>query len=164
MVTDLNKILANVLIDFDLLIDQKKAIINYDVLPVIEAVPLQMSQLFYNLIANALKFSKKDIPPVIDIIVNKLSESQLHQHPNLKTEKVYFEFIIKDNGIGFNQQYAEQVFNIFQRLNGFNEYAGTGIGLAMCRKIALNHGGEISAEAKENEGAIFHIILPARQA
>ncbi|MFN2440426.1 MAG: ATP-binding protein, partial [Chitinophagaceae bacterium] len=161
--TDLNKVVDNVLIDFDLLIAQKKAIIKVEKLPTIEAIPLQMSQLFCNTIANALKFSKRDIPPVINITTNGLSKVQLDQYPNLKKEIEYFEFIIKDNGIGFNQKYADQIFTIFQRLNGYNEYAGTGIGLAMCRKIALNHGGEIYAEGKENEGAVFHIILPARQ-
>ncbi|MDQ3681607.1 MAG: ATP-binding protein [Bacteroidota bacterium] len=161
--TDLNEIVANVLMDFDLLITQKKAVINYDPFPIIEAIPLQMNQLFNNLIANALKFSKQDIPPVIDITTSMLSDVQLNQYPNLKKEKEYVKLIVKDNGIGFNQQYAEQVFTIFQRLNARTEFAGTGIGLAMCRKIALNHNGEIYVEAKENEGAIFHIILPVRQ-
>jgi two-component system CheB/CheR fusion protein len=161
--TDLNKIVLDVLTDFDLLITQKKAVINYDPLPFIDAIPRQMNQLFNNLIANALKFSKQDIPPVIDITTGILSEVQLNQYPNLKKEKEYIKLIVRDNGIGFNQQYAEQVFTIFQRLNARTEFAGTGIGLAMCRKIALNHNGEIYVEAKEKEGAVFHVILPVKQ-
>ncbi len=161
--TDLNKIMLDVLTDFDLLITQKKAVINYDPLPFIDSIPRQMNQLFNNLIANALKFSKQDIPPVIDITTGILSEVQLNQYPNLKKEKEYVKLIVRDNGIGFNQQYAEQVFTIFQRLNARTEFAGTGIGLAMCRKIALNHNGEIYVEAKEKEGAVFHVILPVKQ-
>ena len=161
--TDLNIIIANVLMDFDLMIAQKNAVVNKNVLPIIEAIPLQINQLFFNLIANALKFSKKDVPPVIDITWNKLDKLQVDQHENLAQDKEYLEFIIKDNGIGFNQQYAEQIFTIFQRLNGRTQYAGTGIGLAMCRKIALNHNGAIYVEAKEKEGAVFHVILPVKQ-
>lgn len=161
--TNLNKIVETVLTDLDLLIAQKKAVVSFEILPVIEAVPFQMSQLFYNLIGNALKFSKENVAPVINITSKKLGEAQLDKYPNLNKETSYFEILLTDNGIGFNPDFAEQIFIIFQRLNDRTTYEGTGIGLAMCRKIVHAHGGDIFADAIENGGASFHIILPVKQ-
>ena len=161
--TDLNETLKNILADFDLLISEKKAVIKTDMLPSIEAIPLQMNQLFYNLFSNALKYSKEDVLPFITITSSKLSEKKIEKYPNLNPVKAYIEIIFKDNGIGFKQQYAEKIFTIFQRLHNKDTYMGTGIGLALCKTIIENHHGEIFANAKENEGASFHVIIPMTQ-
>ncbi len=169
--TDLNETLKNILNDFELLIHEKKAEININELHTIDAIPLQMNQLFYNLISNSLKFSKEDVPPVITITSRTLSEKQIQKYPvfNANTEnsplggRGYVEIIFKDNGIGFEKQYARQIFNIFQRLHSQQTFIGTGIGLAIAKKIIENHHGEIFAVSKENVGASFHIILPLSQ-
>jgi two-component system CheB/CheR fusion protein len=161
--TDLNETLKNVLKDFELRIEENDAIVRSDELLTIVAVHLQMNQLFSNLLSNSLKFSRQGVPPVINISNKIFSAAELIKHPNLNQSLSYFEIIFKDNGIGFSQKYAEQVFTIFQRLNARSEYPGTGIGLALCKKIVENHQGEIYAEAKENKGAVFHIILPLQQ-
>jgi two-component system CheB/CheR fusion protein len=161
--TDLDAILKDVLVDFDLSISQKKAKIRSDTLQVIEANPVEMKQLFHNLIGNALKFSKKNIPPEITISSHKLTEEEVKRLIKNRRPVPYVAIVFKDNGIGFNPEYCEQVFDIFQRLNANHEYPGTGIGLALCRRIVNNHGGEIYADSKENEGATFHVILPLEQ-
>ena len=161
--SDLNEILKNVLDDFELFILEKKAKINFDELPTLVAIPLQMNQLFYNLISNGLKFSNEDVPPVITITSRTLTEKQIQKYPALNPVMSYVEIIFKDNGIGFDQQYADKIFTIFQRLNNREAYTGTGIGLALVKKIIENHHGEIFTHAKENEGASFHILLPLKQ-
>ncbi len=161
--TDLNEILENVIRDFDLMITQKKAILTHDRLPSIDAIPLQINQLFYNLLSNALKFSKPEVYPTISITATVLLPAQIRNHPTLNAEGSYCEIIFRDNGIGFDQQFSEQMFFIFQRLNSRERFEGTGIGLALCKRIVINHHGEIYARAKEGEGAQFHIILPLKQ-
>jgi two-component system CheB/CheR fusion protein len=161
--TDLNETVRNILSDFELLIQEKKAKITIDHLPFVDAIPLQMNQLFYNLVSNALKFSKVDVPPDINIISRTLSEKEVEKYPSFNPSIPYVEIIFKDNGIGFEQQYAKQIFTIFQRLHDKETYIGTGIGLALCKKIIENHHGEIFSNSKENEGAFFHVILPLIQ-
>lgn len=165
--TDLNQILNNTLIDFDLLILEKGASIRIEHLPVIEAIPLQINQLFYNLLGNALKFSKRDTPPVITIssrmLLREETDNKINLKFNLNPQLSYAEIIFKDNGIGFEQQFAEQIFSIFECLNNKQQYSGTGIGLALCQKIAGHHQGGIRAEAKENNGAVFYVLLPLTQ-
>ncbi|HYG18402.1 MAG TPA: PAS domain-containing protein [Ohtaekwangia sp.] len=156
---DLNEILETVKDDFELYIEEKEAAIKSDKLPVIEGIPVQISQLFGNLISNALKFTagKK---PVIQIRVSEPGSS-VHLNGRLPNSKRrYHDISFCDNGIGFDQHHAEQIFDIFQRLHAKNEYQGTGIGLAMCRKICENHGGIIYAESAPGKGATFHVILP----
>jgi two-component system CheB/CheR fusion protein len=162
--TDLNAIVKDVLADFDLIITQKQAKVNYDGLPVIQAIPVQMEQLFHNLISNALKFSKEGESPEITITAQEISSEEIKRSP-LNLEKSLDEYIkitFSDNGIGFNEEFADQIFVIFQRLNDQKVFPGTGIGLALCRKIVNNHGGEIYARSKPDEGAEFHIILPKK--
>jgi PAS domain S-box-containing protein len=159
---DLNETLNDILHDFDLTIEQKKAVIIIQSLPVIEAIPLQMSQLFGNLISNALKYSKTDVSPEIKIIGETASLNDKERF-NLHKSSDYVKIIVADNGIGFNQSYAEQIFNIFQRLHGKDEFAGTGIGLAMCRKIMQNHNGIITAVSEEGAGTVFTIFIPIIQ-
>ena len=155
--------LHNVELDFEVMINQKKASIKADHLPLIEAIPLQMNQLFYNLISNSLKFTTDDVLPVIEISCRRLSSLEVTQRPLLSEDKSYFELTFADNGIGFNQQYEHKIFEIFQRLNTRLEYEGTGIGLALCSKIVQNHNGQIHAESEEGKGARFYVIRPEKQ-
>jgi two-component system CheB/CheR fusion protein len=157
---DLNVILQNVRKDFEMLIAQKNAIITQDDLPVIKAVPLQMNQLFYNLLGNAIKFSRPDVAPVIYISCKMLTAVEVQSHPTLNSASSYYEIIFSDNGIGINEGFMEQVFLIFQRLNAKDRFEGTGIGLALCKKIVLHHKGEIYVHSKEGIGTAFHVLLP----
>lgn len=159
---DLNAIVLETLADFDLIIEQKNAVVQSDVLPEIQAIPLQMTQLFSNLMSNALKYSKAGTPPNITIRLKPLSESDKSSLP-AGQDTDYIKIEITDSGIGFSQQHAEQIFNIFQRLHGNDQFAGTGIGLAMCRKILQNHGGTISAASQEGVGTTFALLMPKRQ-
>jgi two-component system CheB/CheR fusion protein len=158
--TDLNDILQNVIADFDLLISQKGAVIDHDPLPTITAIPLQMNQLFNNLLGNALKFSKPGLPPAITITCRVLPAAKIKAHPSLDPKGPYYEIIFADNGIGINPQYSDQIFLIFQRLNTREHFEGTGIGLALCKRIVMNHRGEIYVYSQESRGSEFHVILP----
>jgi two-component system, chemotaxis family, CheB/CheR fusion protein len=146
---DLNGVLKNVIGDFHLAIQQKQATITSDHLPVVRAVPLQINQLFYNLLGNALKFSRPGVPPVI--------------HVSSETKGSYYDIIFQDNGIGINEKFTEQIFMIFQRLNTRENFEGTGIGLALCKKIVLGHQGEIYVTSVEGKGSQFHVLLPFGQ-
>lgn len=157
---DLNEVLLNVISDFELLVRQKNASIEYDVLPVINANPLQMNQLFYNLLNNALKFTRNGIPAQIRISNNEIDGQTAASRYDLVSNRSYCHIRMIDNGIGFEQQYGAKIFDIFQRLNDRTTYEGTGIGLALCKKIINNHGGHIYAEGKLGVGAKFHVILP----
>lgn len=157
---DLNEVLINVMSDFELLIRQKSALIEYEDLPVIRANPLQMNQLLYNLIINALKFTKPGDSAHVRIFWKSMPGENAALLFGLSREKDYYHITVEDNGIGFEQQYAEKIFEIFQRLNDRTAYEGTGIGLALCKKIVNNHSGFIYAESELNRGATFHVILP----
>ncbi len=158
--TDLNDVLKLILTDFEVLIRDKDAHIQYEKLPVISANSVQMSQLFRNLIGNALKFSQEGVPPIITISARELSPGDIKKYPELHEDNTYHEITIKDNGIGFDQQNAEKIFTIFHRLNHQNKYKGTGIGLALCKKIIENHQGVINVESETGKGTSFHLILP----
>ncbi len=160
--TDLNKIFENVINDFELVIEQKKAVIEITRLPVIDAVPLQVNQLFYNLVNNALKFAHSTRQPLITVTAEKI-DAGTYPEAGLNYAFEYVDIAITDNGIGFSQQYAEQIFEVFKRLHTKQAYQGSGIGLALCRRIVLNHQGSIFAEGKENKGSVFHVILPFHQ-
>jgi light-regulated signal transduction histidine kinase (bacteriophytochrome) len=146
--TDLNKILNDVETDFELLIKEKNADIQSNKLPVIKANPLQMHQLFSNLIGNSLKFSKEN--PEIKIT------SQIVTGDKIKLALLTFA----DNGIGFDSQFKEQIFQLFQRLHGKQEYAGTGIGLSIVKKIVEQHKGFVTADSVNGKGATFKVWLP----
>lgn len=158
--TDLNTIIENVKGDFSLLALEKNASISTQKLPVMHVNPVQMNQLFYNLIGNALKFTHENTPPVIEILSRVLTLQEVLQYRNLNPLLRYCQITVRDNGIGFEQQFAETIFGIFQQLHARNQYEGTGTGLAICRKIVDAHRGEMFAEGKMDEGAAFHIILP----
>ncbi|MES2680955.1 MAG: PAS domain S-box protein [Bacteroidota bacterium] len=156
--TDLNEVLKHIKNDFELLIQQKNADIQNTNLPVINAIPIQINQLFYNLISNSLKFS--EINPIIKISSRILTLQEQKKIPNLTVDGKYVHITFEDNGIGFSQAHADQIFVIFQRLNDKQKYSGTGIGLAMCKKIVENHHGHIAAKGEQDKGAIFDIYLP----
>lgn len=158
---DLNDVIAQVIEDLELVIAQKNASINTSRLPVLLAAPSQMRQLFYNLLNNALKFSKADHAPLISIRAKALPANRIFNYPELDPYKSYHEIEIKDNGIGFEQKYAQQIFSIFQRLHTTSSYEGTGIGLAICKKVVLNHGGAIFVLSEPGIGSRFGIILSA---
>ncbi len=158
--TDLNDVLSDIIADFDLLISEKKAIVYREKLPVIKAIPLQINQLFYNLISNSLKYSKKGTAPVITITSRRLTANEVYKHQDIDQKRNYCEISFKDNGIGFQQQFSDQIFLIFNRLHPREQFSGTGIGLALCKKIVLNHHGKIYAFSNEEEGALFQILLP----
>ena len=157
---NLNLLLENILVDYDLLIEQKQATVNLHSLPTVKAISLQMTQLFANLMGNALKFVREGVPPVVDISAKLLSAEEIHAH-GLSSDYAYYNIRFADNGIGIPAEYAERIFHIFQRLHRKSEYEGTGIGLAMCKKIAQNHNGDIVVENNSNGGATFNVILPA---
>lgn len=158
--TDLNVLVNEVIADLEPTVMQKKATFNIKPLPSIEVKPGLMRPLMSNLIENALKYSKKDVAPEISIYAetNTRKKSEL-----IKTnQKEFCKIFVKDNGIGFDQKYADQIFDMFVRLHGNSEYEGSGIGLALCKQIAEKHQGFISALSKENEGATFIISLPEK--
>ena len=161
--TDLNPILENVLQDLDLLIQEKQAVVEHDTLPIIDAIPLQINQLFYNLLNNALKFSVNGNRPHISILCRIITEDELEPYEIHDQHSAYCELIFTDNGMGFKQEYAEQIFGLFKRLNNKLDFPGSGIGLSLCRKVVANHGGKILAKSAENQGASFYIILPLVQ-
>ena len=156
----LNEVLAHIRNDLELFIHEKQAVITSEDLPLIKGEPLQLYQLFYNIINNSLKFSNPHVTPRITIATRPLLPDEVSVFPSLDPSLEYVEILLKDNGIGFAQQYAEQIFTIFQRLNNRQTYTGTGIGLALCKKIVSNHHGHIYAMSKEAEGAAFYVILP----
>ncbi len=154
---DLNTVLGNVLDDYELLIAQKKGRVNFEKLPVIQGIELQIFQLFSNLINNSLKFSEH--APVIDISAKEVAP----EDPRLQTldpDRKFVEISFRDNGIGFDPKYADKIFTLFQRLNNRQDYEGTGIGLALCKKIVDNHGGVITVESTAGEGSTFRVLLP----
>ena len=161
--TDLNVILNNVLLDLEIAIAQKKAIISHDPLPELNAIPVQINQLFYNLINNSLKFAKDDLPLHLDISCKKVKGEEVKDVAGLQPSAWYYEIIFSDNGIGFNQTYANQIFGLFKRLNDKSAYTGSGIGLSLCKKVVTNHGGVMTANGKEGVGAQFYVYLPVTE-
>lgn len=158
---DLNDILVHTLADLEIAIDEKKAQLSVRDLPRIEAVPGQMRQLFQNLLSNALKFSKTNEIPRISIWGEYVNEKSLYAVS--KTEGEFARIFIEDNGIGFDESYLNKIFTIFQRLHVRSEYEGTGIGLAIVKKIVEQHDGLIGAKSSEGRGATFIIVLPINQ-
>jgi two-component system CheB/CheR fusion protein len=162
MVMNLTTITDEILSDLELLIREKNAIITIGALPEIEVIPGLIRQVFQNIISNALKFSKKGVSPVIKIIGERVAEKSPDSLVSAKGK--YCRITFHDNGIGFDEVYLDKIFTIFQRLNSKEEYEGTGIGLAIVKKIIDKHNGMITARSRENDGASFIIVLPLRQA
>ncbi|MBV4355775.1 hybrid sensor histidine kinase/response regulator [Pinibacter aurantiacus] len=159
--TNLNEIIQDILSDMELLITEKKAVIHVDQIPDIEANAAQMRQVFQNILSNALKFSKKDVVPEVNVHAH-IENS--YEHDGYSTSNVAVcKIEISDNGIGFNEAYLDKIFTIFQRLNSKEEYEGTGIGLAIVKKIIETHNGSITARSAEGKGSCFIIKLPLMQ-
>jgi light-regulated signal transduction histidine kinase (bacteriophytochrome) len=156
--SDLNDVLQEVISDFDYLITEKKAEITIGIMPVIKGVPSQLRQVFQNLIGNSMKFTRSDVAPQIEITSEIIATKEYDSEP-LPTGK-YCRIIVKDNGIGFEEVYIDKIFKIFQSLHSSNQFEGTGIGLAIVKKIIEKHNGIITAKSSLGNGASFIIILP----
>jgi light-regulated signal transduction histidine kinase (bacteriophytochrome) len=144
-IVDCNKVLSEVTAEMGSSIKESNAKITYPELPSLKGNEIELKQLFQNLISNAIKFRKKDVPPEIEITAEEKESEYL--------------FSVKDNGIGFEEEYKEKIFIIFQRLHNATEYPGTGIGLATCKKIVTQHNGKIWVESKLGEGSIFYFTI-----
>ena len=161
--TNLNRLLEEVLSDLEIEIERKKAKIDIDTLPSLCVIPGQFRQLMQNLLSNSLKFSKHDIPPVINIYAERLKGDELPPGPAIVPTEEYCKINVEDNGIGFDEAYAEKIFVIFQRLHSNHLFEGTGIGLSICKKIVEKHNGTITATSIPEKGSIFSVVLPFSQ-
>jgi PAS domain S-box-containing protein len=157
--TDFNTILREVKNDFAETMEQKKIIFESQPLPVLMAIPLQINQLFTNLLGNAIKYTRPGVVPRIEVFAEKTAGKNL-LFEGVDPGLFYWKISIRDNGIGFDQTHEFQIFELFQRLHSRQEYAGTGIGLAICKKIMRNHKGFIAASGQTGSGAIFSMYFP----
>ncbi|MBI4681671.1 MAG: PAS domain S-box protein [Nitrospirae bacterium] len=159
---DLAAVTREVVTDLEIRIEQTGARIEVDKLEVIDADPLQIRQLLQNLIGNSLKFIKKDGTPVIKVSGKFVNSNGKVPGRHLSDNGSY-KITVEDNGIGFEEKYADRIFGVFQRLHGRSEYAGTGIGLSICKKIVVRHNGSITTQSSPGEGAKFIVTLPVKQ-
>jgi len=157
--TDLNEVLADVIQELSFNIEEKNAVINTEPLPTIKVITFQINQLFVNLIANSLKYSKDGVSPIIHVKTEKIKDAEVIDGTTI-TDKKYYKFIVSDNGIGFKQEFSEKIFVLFKRLETEGVYTGTGLGLAICKKIVENHNGFIKADGVPNKGSVFTFYLP----
>ena len=160
---NLSTLLNDVLLDLEIAIEQNLAIVNVESLPFIYGIPGQIRQLFQNVISNSLKFRSIHHAPVINIRSEIVNGKDILQKSSNFGHYKYCRIIIQDNGIGFEKKYLDRIFVIFQRLHGKEDYKGSGIGLAVCKKIVENHRGFITAESKIDQGSSFIITLPLKQ-
>jgi light-regulated signal transduction histidine kinase (bacteriophytochrome) len=158
--TDLNQLVFEVEKELELKIEEKNAKIENKGLPKLTVISFQFHQLFLNLLSNALKFSKTGTPPHI-VIKSESVKGSVVPDRAADSKKKYYHISVSDNGIGFEPEYAEKIFEIFHRLHGRDNFDGSGIGLSICKKIIENHRGVMIAEGDVNAGATFHIYLPA---
>lgn len=160
---DLNTVISSTLDNLQITIQETNSTINVEKLPILnKANPIQMGQLFQNLISNAIKFKRPDTLPIVTITSNVVKGKDIGvESISTVPNKLYYKIIVSDNGIGFDIKYIDRIFTIFQRLHNRDTYKGTGIGLAICKKICKNHQGFISAETSD-EGAKFIIVLPKK--
>jgi signal transduction histidine kinase len=155
---DLNIILTDIQSDLEVRIRDAKAVVQIDSLPIVQGSAVQLQQLFQNLLSNAIKFGRKSQTPVVQIKCQPASSEQLPT--DLSADRAYWQLTVTDNGIGFDSQYAERIFQVFQRLHAKTQFAGTGVGLAICRKVVENHSGYIQANSVQGQGATFTVWLP----
>ncbi|WP_126245969.1 sensor histidine kinase [Chitinophaga rhizosphaerae] len=160
---DLNELLRDVLGDLEAPLQEKKGTVSTDKLPTVEGSDTGLHQLFQNILSNSIKFASPDRPLEIRITGETLTGAEARVPSEKRAQEKYLRIRVQDNGIGFDPAYADRIFLIFQRLHGVSEYKGTGIGLAICKKIADAHQGFISAEGDPGKGAAFIITLPLRQ-
>ncbi|MCF0062355.1 PAS domain-containing protein [Dyadobacter chenwenxiniae] len=157
---DLNKIVSAVIADLEVSIEEQKSEIRVAQLPVVWGNPSQLTQLVQNLLSNAIKYKKQDIPSEIEIRADDLTETEKADLPRLSPGHRYIKFEVSDNGIGFDEKYLGRIFQMFQRLHGRGEFSGSGIGLALCKKVVQNHHGHITAQSEPDRGATFMVYLP----
>jgi PAS domain S-box-containing protein len=157
--TDLNALVQEVRDSITETIEENKATLVISALPEVAVIPHQMSQVFSNVLLNSIKYKREGANPFITIST-QLVEADAIQLPGVRKPQRFWQISVADNGIGFDPAYAERIFEVFQRLHATSEYQGTGIGLAICRKIMQAHGGHITAQGKPGEGAVFNIYLP----
>ena len=162
---DLKRVVEEVASDLEVRIEQTGGRVEIGELPALDADALQMRQLFQNLIGNALKFHRADAAPVVKIYAETLSSNGASFSLNGEEIRTvggedFCRIVVEDNGIGFDEKYLDRIFTVFQRLHGRMEYEGSGIGLAVCRKIVERHGGSITAQSREGSGSKFFIDLP----
>ena len=157
---DLAKVMSEIESDYELLIEKTNALITTEDLPVVNGIPSQLSQLFGNLLSNALKYTRPGIRPEVQITCRIADSATIAGCAPLDANGSYYHIQFTDNGIGFSEEHADRIFHIFQRLHGRTEYEGTGIGLSICRKILERHAGDISARPGAAAGAVFNIMLP----
>ena len=160
---NLDELLAESLAELEVEIEKNQVMIYADPLPSVQAVPELMRQVFYNLISNAIKFKKKNQAPEIHITSSEMKPEESKFHNKYVNGTRYYGIRFADNGIGFDKQYAEDIFMVFKRLHSFHEFEGTGVGLSICKKIIDKHNGFITASGKLKEGATFLIELPEKQ-
>jgi signal transduction histidine kinase len=158
---NLDGIARDVINDLEVRMQQTGGWVQLDSLPTIEAEPVQMRQLLQNLIGNALKFRQPEVPPTVKVSSRMMTKDEINL-PDSKAEQAY-ELQIADNGIGFDEKYLDRIFTPFQRLHSRSDYEGTGMGLAVCRKIVERHGGTITARSVVGQGTTFVVVLPATQ-
>lgn len=161
--TPLSELVKNVVTELEVEIEKSNARINYEDLPVVSAVPGLMQQLFYNLFSNAIKFRKPTVDLVIDVKAEKMNPEDLYQFIKYNYGKNYYKITVQDNGIGFDDKYADDIFRVFKRLHSYQDFEGTGVGLSICKKIVEKHNGFIKAESKIDNGSTFIIGLPEMQ-
>ena len=159
--TKINEILDELISDLEFLIAEKNAVITSEPIPDLEVIPGQIRQMFQNIISNSLKFSKNDISPVIHISAELVADKSLDSEGSASGQ--YCKIAIADNGIGFNEMYTDKIFTMFQRLHSKEAFDGTGIGLAIVKKIVDKHNGIIGVASRENEGSTFTVVLPVMQ-
>jgi PAS domain S-box-containing protein len=158
---DLNELINNALIELNESIEEKRAIVTISKLPRLDVIAFQFKQLVTNIISNALKFSRPDAAPEIKITGEEVEEREI-KVPHKTAYRKYLHIAFSDNGIGFEEEHKEKIFDLFQRLHGRSEYSGTGIGLAICKKIMDNHEGVINAESTLGVGSTFHVYFPIK--
>jgi signal transduction histidine kinase len=160
--TDLGILVREAMTELEIEIDKTKARIYTEGLPVLPVIPNLMQQLFYNLIGNAIKFRKKDVSPEIRIFSEKIQEAEILRFTKNPQSAPYYKISVRDNGIGFDDKYAEEIFMVFKRLHSYHEVEGTGVGLSICKKIIEKHNGFIVAESQPDKGSTFVIGLPEK--
>ncbi|MCS7305054.1 MAG: PAS domain S-box protein [Thermoguttaceae bacterium] len=159
---NLEEVVREVVRDLEAQIEKVQGRVEIGHLPTIQADPLQMRQLFQNLIGNALKFHRPDVPPLVRVWGRYLRDRTQRATGQPETEE-FCRIVVEDNGIGFEEKYADRIFQMFQRLHPRDVYEGTGVGLAICRKIVQRHGGTITAQSTPGKGSTFICLLPVFQ-
>ena len=161
--TDLTNVLLEVKSELEIEIEKTKAVIQIKKLPVVWAVPSLVQQLFYNLLTNAIKFRRKDMPPLVTVSSEKKKAEELGQYIKNPVASRYCLVSIEDNGIGFDPGYANEIFVVFKRLHSYHEFEGSGVGLSICKKIAEKHSGFITATSEPGKGSVFTVGFPDKE-